>query len=371
MQQSRYYHAFAVAFNLLFITQTQAFSLGQQGKSIHSNTPIQQLGIARFRITSPIQVNENTNEGPSRSSNSPNDNELAKTFGGYTVKQRLREEVESPFRKVRFLFFGSATGSAFLALYFSATNALKAQLGGYRDAMPLDEALTSCGINLTAVIVCAYLTYTDYKRGEANLARIKRGGALAKLGVTIPEANLAWSQGQKTLSDFRRGYRVLICSGGKEKIEEVCRSLCADQLKDENNLAEKIQEIDTIVVPVLLERDPSGSGKTVVGDTRSCWMGTNALDGDRNFDPERANIVLGFPQGNLQWEEYLEGDIETASGQGFDVLNNGITVIVKKNGKILRRVTGMPKWGEYIGTMDVLDGGKFGMPGDSEKYGGP
>jgi len=368
---SRYYRTFVVAFNLLLITNTQAFSLGQQGNSIHVNTPIQQLGIARFRITSPIQVNENKNEGLSRGNNSPNDNELAKTFGGYTVKQRLREEVESPFRKVRFAFFGLSTGSALTALYFSFLSSLKAYMGGFSDAMPLEEALQNCGINLTAVIVCAYLTYTDYKRGQANLERIKRGGALAKLGLNIPEANLAYSQGLRSLSDFRRGYRVMICSGGKEKIEEVCRSLCADQLKDENSFVEKIQEIETIVVPVLLERDPNGSGKTVVGDTRSCWMGTNALEGDRNFDPERANTVLGFPQGNLQWEEYLEGDIETASGQGFDILNKGFTVMVKKNGKILRRVTGMPKWGELIGTMNVLDGGKFGMPGDSEKYGSP
>ena len=34
------------------------------------------------------------------------------TIGGYTVKQRLREEVESPFRKVRLLFFASSAGSA-------------------------------------------------------------------------------------------------------------------------------------------------------------------------------------------------------------------------------------------------------------------
>jgi hypothetical protein len=60
---------------------------------------------------------------------------LSQTFGGFTVKQRLREEVESPFRKVGLVFFGSSAGSALVALYFSATNVLKANMGGYSDAM--------------------------------------------------------------------------------------------------------------------------------------------------------------------------------------------------------------------------------------------
>ena len=44
---------------------------------------------------------------------------------------------------------------------------------------------------------------------------------------------------------------------------------------------------------------------------------------------------------------------------------------IKKNGKILRRATGKPRWGDLVGAMEVLDGSKFGMPGDSERYGGP
>merc|ERR1712157_637309 len=55
---------------------------------------------------------------------------------------------------------------------------------------------------------------------------------------------------------------------------------------------------------------------------------------------------------------------------GFDVLSKGITIIVKKNGKILRRATGSPKWADLIESMEVLDGSRFGMPGDKAKYGG-
>ncbi len=97
------------------------------------------------------------------SSGGGDDERLGQKFGGYTVKQRLREEVESPFRKVRFLFFLSSTGSALTALYFSALSALKASMGGYADAMPLDEALLNCGINLGGAVLCAFLAYRDYQ----------------------------------------------------------------------------------------------------------------------------------------------------------------------------------------------------------------
>ena len=90
-----------------------------------------------------------------------------KTFGGYTVKQRLREEIESPFRTVRLVFFGSSTGSAFIALYFSALNALKAA-NGIGNGPTLDDSLTSCAINFTALLFCAGLTYWDYQNGEVS-----------------------------------------------------------------------------------------------------------------------------------------------------------------------------------------------------------
>ena len=92
---------------------------------------------------------------------------------------------------------------------------------------------------------------------------------------------------------------------------------------------------------------------------------------DRNFDITRADSIIAYPKGTRQWADYLQSEIDTAAGQGFDVLDKGITLIVKKNGRILRRVTGLPPWGDLVNTMEVIDGSRFGMPGDSEKYGGP
>ena len=82
--------------------------------------------------------------------------------------------------------------------------------------------------------------------------------------------------------------------------------------------------------------------------------------------------MVAFPvAGGADWAEYLKDDLDTMRAQGFDVMEKGFTITVKKNGRILRRATGQPNWGGLIGSMEVMDGSKFGMPGDSEKYGGP
>lgn len=301
--------------------------------------------------------------------NSNDDERLGQKFGGYTVKQRLREEVESPFRKVRFFFFLGSTGSAFIALYFSALSALKASMGGYTDAMPMDEALQNCGINLGGVLLCGYLAFRDYQAGQANLQRIAKGGQLARLAINPASKDMERSI--RTLSEYRRASRVLICAGGETYIQNVCRALNADQLKDTNNLPELLEQVDVIIVPVLLSNSGSSS-KMSVGDTKLCWRETEStLESERNFDSTRSDNVVGFPRGNSAWEQYLESEIDTAIKQGFDVVEKGFTITIKKNGKVLRRATGSPSWGDLIGAMEVLDGSKFGMPGDSERYGGP
>jgi len=315
-------------------------------------------------VQSPRVNMKNTDtESPVSSITPQEEEQLEKTFGGYTVKQRLREEVESPFRKVRLIFFLSSMGSALTALYFSSLNMLKASgaVGTFTDTQPFSEALTSSGINLGGAIVCGALAFRDYKAGEANLERIARGGKLAKLGV------LDASTGRNVqLTDYRRFARVLLCVGGKEYIESVNRSLNADQLSDVNIIAEKLEEVDVKVVPILLSSD------NAVGDTEACWKATEARDeaSDKNFDVNRANNVIAFPKNNAAWKDYLKSEIETATNQGYDVMEKGFTITVKKNGRILRRATGLPRWGDLIGTMEVMDGSKFGMPGDSEKYGG-
>jgi len=289
---------------------------------------------------------------------SPNDN-LSERVGDFTTKQRLREEIESPFRKVRLAFFGFSSASASIALYFSALTALKAKMGGFQDIPPLDEALIQVAINAGGAIGFGLLAARELKVGQANLERIQKGGRLARLVV---EPAVEGSE-KRTLKDYRRGSRVVIAAGGQAYINRLSMSLCSDQLANSNNLPAALLEVDLVIVPVLL------NGEYRVENSKSAWKNAEPSESDRNFDCKRADEVIAFPSGSAaMWNQYLESEVETAKGQGFDILEKGITVTVKKNGRILRRATGLPPYGDFISMMEIADGSKFGMPGDSERY---
>lgn len=282
----------------------------------------------------------------------------------FTTKQRLREEIESPFRKVRLAFFALSSASASVALYFSALAALKANIGGFSDVPPLNDALETCAINAGGVLVFGALAIRELKVGQGNLERIAKGGLLARLAVE-PAVDASERTIRKTLKEYRRASRVVIAAGGAGYIDRLAMSLCSDQLTDENTLPAALAGVDIVVIPVLLSDDCK------VLDSKPAWRNAEPGPNDRNFKSSRADEVVAFPFGFGLWNEYLDSDIKTAQGQSFDVLGKGITITVKKNGRILRRATGLPPYGDYVGAMEVADGSRFGMPGDSERYGGP
>ncbi|KAL7545367.1 hypothetical protein ACHAWF_011229 [Thalassiosira exigua] len=289
-----------------------------------------------------------------------NNGSLNENLGGFTLKQRLREEVDSPFRKVRLAFFSFSAASAAVALYFSALAAAKANMGGFSDAIPLNDALETCAINAAGVLGFGALALREVKVGQANLERIAKGGLLARL-VVEPAGE---GSSRRTLKEYRRASRVVIAAGGADYINNLAMSLCSDQLADANTLPSALRGVDIVIVPVLLGEDFD------VMDSKAAWSNAQPGEKDRNFDSSRANDVIAFPNGLGMWDSYIKSDIETAQGQGFDVRAKGITITVKKNGRILRRATGLPPFGDYIGAMEVADGSRFGMPGDSERYDG-
>lgn len=236
---------------------------------------------------------------------------------GFTTKQRLREEIDSPFRKVRVVFFGFGTGSALIALYFSLINVIKGS-----------NVAQDVGINVVALVTCAYLTYRDVKAGEANLQRIQKGGQLAALRV-------ATTTGTTSLGAMRGEKRLLIAAGGEEYI--------ANLRKASSVVADDLDRVNVALIPVLLD------GETVdVVKLRELW-------GD-------ADDCVCFPLLSEPWTAYLASEIATAKSQNFDPESKGICIYVKKNGRILRRATGMPDWATFISTMEVMDGSQFGRP---------
>jgi hypothetical protein len=109
---------------------------------------------------------------------------------------------------------------------------------------------------------------------------------------------------RSSLKEFRRGNRVLIAAGGADYMEELARSLNADQRADDNTLPAAIAAADVMVVPVLLESVQKES--VVLGNAQVSYRGTEGQPGDRNFDLTRADGVIAFPIGDSAWAEYLQ-----------------------------------------------------------------
>jgi hypothetical protein len=222
-------------------------------------------------------------------------------------------------------------------------------------------------INAAGAIGFGILAFREVQVGNKNLERIAKGGLLARLEVepavgTTGNGNIS---NRRALTTYRQTSRVVIAAGGAEYINRLAMSLCSDQLADVNTIPDALAGVDTIIVPVLLNKN----GEAV--DSKNAWRNAKPSVTDRNFDNTRADKILAFPTNFVNWNQYLKSDIETAKGQGFDVLTKGITITVKKNGKILRRATGLPPYGDFIGMMEVADGNRFGsMSGDSELYDG-
>lgn len=294
------------------------------------------------------------------------------TSGGSTVKQRWFEDIEFPFRTVRLLFFGSCTLSAITALYFSLLNTAKAYVGGYNDVPPLQECLQNDVINIIAIIVCVTLI-TNWKSDTLFLNLQKNNDQLAS-SLFIEPASPVYNYQQYQLLDLRGQFRVVICVGGESYIRRVALSLTSDQMSNTNILPQRLAEANVVVIPVLLTMDYDydnynnygnyGESYLLVSEgTKNFWNNLQAFDlyddtlrpeYGRNFDITRANEIIAFPRGVMRWSDYLEQEIDKVTKQGYDVLEQGITITMKENGKIMGRATpGLPQWKDLIGTSYI------------------
>jgi hypothetical protein len=221
-------------------------------------------------------------------------------------------------------------------------------LTGFADAPPPNDALSSVGFNVVATGIAAAIAWNYYQQFDADQKCIAKVDALANLRVmtALALAGLP-AEGQTTrLRDYRRKSRVMMCAGGAEYITALAIELGADKGppgRRTGPLSAAVQTVDLIVVPVLLDSPEA------VADARPAWREV-APPGDR------ADAVVAFPQGSRAWADYLADEFATARSQNIDPVAKGFTITFNKDGKILRRASGLPLWDAIIGTLEVLDG---------------
>lgn len=238
----------------------------------------------------------------------------------YSRKIRLREEVESPFSKVRFFIYLTLAAGALTSLAVSAARIAAALSGVNQDL--LQESAVNAAVDVGGLALIAFLLKRDMDAKDSRLKRASKGAELAKLKIRCSRRLLGDDDASTfttSLSSLRRGRgiekRVVIAAAGREKMSAI--------LKDASELEESLSFSDLVVVPVVL---PQAQPPSV----------------DDNYQmPE----CVAFPSGD-GWKAMIDDEIREARNQGVDVESEGISIILKKNGRVGQRTKGV-----YLGNM--------------------
>jgi len=249
----------------------------------------------------------------------------------------LRSEVENPGGKFLLFALPVLFGAAGIATYFGLT-ALLAEVTGFRDKNP--ETLPSLGIDLVALGSLGFLWRREYVQNEKRLKRIRAGAALSKLRLEVlggPNANR-----RLKLADLRSGRldtfdeqsrRVIIVAAEEEVLGK--------SLADAQALSSRLFESDFIVVPVFLQ--PSEKRPQVSLPPREWVMG----------EVGASRLHLGIAMQLEGWRDVLESELDTALEQDKSIAGRGLTIILKKNGRVGTRRLGLPNWLGLVGDVDA------------------
>lgn len=255
----------------------------------------------------------------------------------YSRDVRLREEAESPFRRVRFFLYTVLGGGALTSLLLSLARIAAASSGINSDLM--NESLVNAGVDVAGLAVLAVLFQQDLQAQESRLKRATKGATFAKLAIRVHKGiadPLLWEENNTksgtdsnasstnvytslTLADLRRNRgiekRVVIAAAGNGKIEKV--------LEEARSCGDALEANDLVIVPVIL---PAATAPTV--DTEKS-----------NNNPLPRCVAL--PVGTAAWRSVLEDETKEARKQGVDIEAEGICIILKKNGRVGQRTRGI------------------------------
>lgn len=255
----------------------------------------------------------------------------------YSREILLREEIESPFRKVRFFLYFALGSGALVSFFISGTRVAAALSGINTDLLP--QSATNMAIDAAGLVLFYFLNQRDVEAQESRLERLSKGGAIASLlvrankSLAIDDTESPSDTFTTSLASMRGGRgiekRVVIAAAGADKIK--------DTIEEAIRLQDSITISDLLVVPVLL---PTGSAPE--------------MDGSDSSFPE----CIALPVGGSNWKAVIDDEAGKAIEQGVDVETEGFCVIMKKNGRVGQRTKGI-----YLGRMvgEVMERAESGM----------
>jgi hypothetical protein len=256
---------------------------------------------------------------------------------GFTRKQILKEETEAPFRKVRLFILAGLGASAALAAFLSFTSLLAVNAGVREGDM--NTLVQNLAVNIGGIPVIGFLIKRDLDAQRALLQRIQKGGALAGLRLKLP------FQGEDIvvkLSDLRRDRgidkRVVIIAAPRDQIVS---SLSSSFSQSKNLVAN-----DLVIVPLVISS--SNDLNLLAIDLPDLY----SEEEKREYTDDTIRHIA-IPVAARQWNDVLKKELEVAIGQQTDALAKGVTIVIKKNGKVGSRRFGVPIWEALIGDVNA------------------
>ncbi|CAM9292906.1 unnamed protein product [Choristocarpus tenellus] len=252
---------------------------------------------------------------------------------------RLREETEAPFRKVRLFGFTSFAVSASLGLLIAITRFI-ALTQGIDQGQSYEELSTNIAVDLAAILGCLFLVRNDLNAQKSRLLRMEIGAKLAGLKVRLQTQD---DVATVTLADLRRDRgrdkRVAVLAGGLEAVRTSLDSALP--------YAGALQTSDIVIVPLVLESPLVESN--VTGAKTGEML--RAAGGENDIASAVGQAHVALPVALNRWQDYINSEVETALGQGIDVVGDGFSLVIKKNGRIGARSKGCPPWETLVGDV--------------------
>ena len=248
----------------------------------------------------------------------------------YDGKTRLREEIEAPFAKLR--------TAAYPVLLAAAALATSTQLA----ATAKNRAITSqdagnLAIDTLAIAATAFLWKTELDNRQKRLRRISAGARLAALRIRLFNASETGIRpiGDSSLSELRSGRvnnarRIVVVCAEQEALLQSCREACDE--------APRLASVDIVIVPLSL---------TMNEDSKTFRVEASSLGGiyEREKSDEPPQVwPLALPLDAGAWQIAMESELSVALSQDSLALKRGITLVLKKNGRVGTRRLGLPDW---------------------------
>ncbi|CAM9161184.1 unnamed protein product [Phaeothamnion confervicola] len=255
-------------------------------------------------------------------------------------KDKLVAETQAPFRKVRLFLYGGFAFSAFIG-GLTALSQLAAAVADRPDSLPLKDCLINVGVDFSVLAVCAFAikfegdTQKELEEMMAKRREAKRREACNKIDDATNAARIG------RLRELT--VRLNVDGDGAQR-EAAVGTLMASAQQDIVIVAGGPDMVRDALLGAMLVKDQVFSGRNLL------IVPVTTAGSDKGFAAKPAAFRQGFvaePAGADEdgWRSLIAEELEDARRQGNEAAaKQGIVLVVRRDGAVLRRGVGQPKW---------------------------